>query len=270
MDIQTRDARKSGDPAMEMAAGKQMGEAIKAAMQNTIQFLGGASAADTDAVAGVLHFFASGGQPDGPAPPGTEALGMAQQMLHDAEMMIQGHPPAGDPNMPPPPGDPNMMPPSPGDPNMKPPMGDAPPMSPEGALLVEPGMFPNVAPECNDELRNSELTPQGTHEQDGMTGSLLFRTVCNSPSWENNAITLPAGRNASHFGVEAATTGKIYFGISVECGAPVWTTADGKAAYDALHLTSAAPSANGKYTIFIDPAKSDPGVRVTISFVDHQ
>ena len=152
---------------------------------------------------------------------------------------------------------------------MMPPMGDSP-MSPDGALLVGPGMFPNVAPECTDDLRNSELQPQGTHDQDGMTGNLIFRTVCNSPGWENNAITLPAGRNASHFGIEAATTGKVFFGIGVEGGAPVWTTADGKAALDALHLTSAAPSPNGKYVIMIDSAKSDPGVRVTVSFVDHQ
>ena len=50
---------------------------------------------------------------------------------------------------------------------------------------------------------------------------------------------------------------------------PVWTTADGKAAFEALHLTSAAPSATGKYVIMIDPAKSDPGARVTVRFVDH-
>ena len=143
-------------------------------------------------------------------------------------------------------------------------------MSPDGALLVGPGMFPNVAPECSDDLRNSELQPQGTVEKDGMTGNLIFRTVCNSPGWENNAITLPAGRNASAFGVEAASIGKIYFGISVEGGAPVWSTVDGKHAFDALHLTSAAPSANGKYTIFIDSAKSDPNARVTVKFIDHQ
>ena len=149
-----------------------------------------------------------------------------------------------------------------------PPMGDAP-LSPEGALLVGPGMFDNVPPECSDDVRNSELQPQGTVEKDGMSGNLIFRTVCNSPGFENNAITLPAGRNASGFDVEAATQGKIFFGVAVEGGAPVWTTADGPQAFHSLHVTSAAPSANGKYTIFIDPAKSDPGVRVTVRFIDH-
>lgn len=142
-------------------------------------------------------------------------------------------------------------------------------MSPDGALLVGEGMFPNVPPECSDDLRNSELQPQGTVEKDGQTGNLIFRTVCNSPGYESNAITLPAGRNASQFDVEAATMGKIFFGVGVEGGAPIWTTADGKDAFHALHLTSAAPSPNGKYVIMIDPAKSDPGVRVTVRFVDH-
>jgi hypothetical protein len=131
-------------------------------------------------------------------------------------------------------------------------------------------MFENVPPECSDDLRNSELQPQGTHEQDGMTGNVIFRTVCNSPGWASSAITLPAGRNASHFGIEAATMGKIFFGIGVEGGPPVWTTADGKAAFDALHLASAAPFQAGNYVIIIDPAKSDPGARITVSFVDHQ
>ena len=143
-------------------------------------------------------------------------------------------------------------------------------MSPDGALLVGPGMFDNVPPECSDDLRNSELQPQETIEKDGMTGNLIFRTVCNSPGWDNTAITLPAGRNASHFGIEAATMGKIFFGIGVEGGAPVWTTADGKAAFVALHLTSAAPSPTGNYVIIIDPAKSDPGARITVSLIDHQ
>ena len=142
-------------------------------------------------------------------------------------------------------------------------------MSPDGALLVGPGMFPNVPPACSDELRDSELQPQGTVEHNGQQGNLIFRTVCNMPGWESNAITLPAGRNASGFDVEAATLGKIYFGVGVEGGQPIWTTADGKDAFHALHLTSAAPSADGKYVIMIDPAMSDPGVSVTIRFIDH-
>ena len=69
--------------------------------------------------------------------------------------------------------------------------------------------------------------------------------------------------------VEAATLGKIFFGVGVEGGQLFWTTADGKDAFHALHVTSAVPSADGKYVIMIDPAKSDPGVSVTIRFIDH-
>ena len=101
VDKQTRNAFSSGDPAMMMAAGQAMGQAIKVCMEQTLQFLGSASPEDADKVAGVLHFFASEGQPDGPAPPGSEAVQMAQHMLHDAEMMIAGQDPGmGDPNMP--------------------------------------------------------------------------------------------------------------------------------------------------------------------------
>ena len=142
-------------------------------------------------------------------------------------------------------------------------------MPPDGALMVEPGMFPNVPPACSDQLRNSELQPQGTVEHNGQQGNLIFRTVCNSAGWENISITLPAGRNASGFDVEAATPGKIFFGVGVEGGTPVWTTADGKNAFHALHLTSAAPAPDGKYVIMIDPSKSDPGVSVTVRFIDH-
>ncbi len=92
-DIQTRPARHSGDPAKMRDAEKQMGGAIKVAMTQTIAFLGNASPDEASAVAGVIHFFVSGGQPDGPAPPGSEALVMAKQQLHDAENMIAGRGP---------------------------------------------------------------------------------------------------------------------------------------------------------------------------------
>ena len=141
-------------------------------------------------------------------------------------------------------------------------------LSEDGALLVGPGMFENIPPECTDDLRNSELQPQGTEQRDGVTGNLIFRTVCNTQGNEKNFITLPAGREAGAFGIEAATEGKIRFGIRVEGGAPVWETADGKAAFDSLHLESTTPSPNGKYEILIDSGKSDPNVRVTVSFID--
>ncbi|MCH2664781.1 hypothetical protein MK139_10615, partial [bacterium] len=141
-------------------------------------------------------------------------------------------------------------------------------ISEDGALLVGPGMFENIPPECTDDLRNSELQPQGTEQRDGVTGNLIFRTVCNTQGNEKNFITLPAGREAGAFGIEAATEGKIRFGIRVEGGAPVWETADGKAAFDSLHLESTTPSPNGKYEILIDSGKSDPNVRVTVSFID--
>ena len=73
VDKATRDAKHSGDPAKMMEAGKRMGQSIKGTMEQTLQFLDQASASDADKVAAVLHFFASGGNPDGSAPPGTRS-----------------------------------------------------------------------------------------------------------------------------------------------------------------------------------------------------
>ena len=104
---------------------------------------------------------------------------------------------------------------------------------------------------------------------DGVMGNLIFRTVCNTQGNEKNFITLPAGRHASQFGIEAATAGNIFLEIRVEGGDVVWKTDDGQPAFEGLHLGSAAPSANGKYEILIDSGKSDPDDRATVRFLDH-
>ena len=252
--------------------------ALAAALENTFQWLGSASPADQEKVAVVVNFFVTKGKAGvGPSPAGFDPSAMLQSMVQDMrDGKLNGQVEASSisPSQIPrgaskalPPGYSNVPQPA-ADLILPPPSGEAP-MSPEGALLAGPGMFPNIPPECSDDLRNSELLPQGTEQHDGITGNLIFRTVCNTQGNEKNFITLPTGRNASNFGIEAATSGKVFFGVGVEDGVPVWTTADGKAAFDALHLTSTTPSPNGKYVIKIDPAKSDPGVRVTVSFIDH-
>jgi len=128
----------------------------------------------------------------------------------------------------------------------------------------------NVPPDCNDELRNSELLPQKENVTvNGKTGNGLFRTVCARQPYDTNAITLPSGRAAGAFDVEAATPGKVAFGIRVEGGADVFHSSAGKTAFHSLLIEDTTPSANGKYTIYLDAANSDPGARVTIRFLDY-
>jgi hypothetical protein len=133
---------------------------------------------------------------------------------------------------------------------------------PEGGAMKAPGGM-KVPPECSEELRTKEQQPQGTASVDGVEGNLIFRTVCSTSPFDTNAISLPEGRKASGFDVEAATPGKITFGIKSDAGVNVWTTADGKDAFKALSLGP------GTYQVFLDAAQSDPGARVTVRFVDH-
>jgi hypothetical protein len=103
----------------------------------------------------------------------------------------------------------------------------------------------------------------------GKEGNLLFRTVCNTDGFDQQAITLPAGRAAGCFGVEAITHNKVVFGIRVEGGANVYHSSAGPAALAALVVSDTSPSATGKYTIYLDRAASDPGARVTVRFVEY-
>ena len=130
-----------------------------------------------------------------------------------------------------------------------------------------------VPPECSDALRNAELQPQATDAPvDETMGNLIFRTVCNMPGWDTNAITLPAGRAAGGFDVEASThdpSSGVNFEIRVEGGPTVYHSSMGKAAFHSLILEDNNPSSTGKYTIALDTGGSAPGARITIRFVDH-
>lgn len=122
-----------------------------------------------------------------------------------------------------------------------------------------------VPPECSEELRNSELQPQQENVTvDGVTGNLIFRTVCSNDPYTTNAISLPSGRAASAFDVEAATS-KVAFGIRVEGGSDVYHSSQGKEALHSLLLDDSSPV----YTIYLDAAASDPGSRITLKFIDH-
>ena len=102
-------------------------------------------------------------------------------------------------------------------------------------------------------------------------GNLIFRTVCNMPGWDTNAITLPAGRAAGGFDVEASThdPSGVAFEIRVEGGPTVYHSSMGKAAFHGLILEDNNPSSTGKYTIALDAGGSATGARITIRFVDH-
>lgn len=117
------------------------------------------------------------------------------------------------------------------------------------------------APECSDELRESELGPQEEgHPCRDREGNLVFRTICNMPGFESAAITLPAGRAASCFGIEALS-GSIAFEIVTEGGGPVWDMSMGPKSYTGLKLDE------GVYHIR-SVGGGDPAGAITIRFVD--
>lgn len=119
----------------------------------------------------------------------------------------------------------------------------------------------NLAPECSDELRDSEMLPQAENIPCGdREGNLIFRTVCNMPGYEMAAISLPDGRAAVCFGLEALR-GEISFEIVAEDGAVVFDTSMGKEAFMGLKI-------DGPGVYEIRSTDGSPDGSVTVKFVD--
>ncbi|MEW6752795.1 MAG: hypothetical protein AB1505_17725 [Candidatus Latescibacterota bacterium] len=136
--------------------------------------------------------------------------------------------------------------------------------SPEGGTM-------NVPPECTSELFTSEMGPQQTNVPCGsQEGNEVFRTVCNTTGFNSQAISLPAGRMASCFGIEAMTPNLVVFTIYAEAdpgGAIYDTRRDGLENIGNVALV--ADAGDAVYRIELDMAESDPGARVTVRFNDH-
>lgn len=196
-------------------------------------------------------------------------------------------PPPGEMPPPPPPGDapPSgmMPPPGPMSPGMMPPSGMMPPgmmPPPPSGMMPPPGEMPPpgpppmgmmggmVPPDCSAELVNSELLPQAENVTCGSSeGNLLFRTVCNMPGFDSQAVSLPDGRDADCFGIESQTSGVVVFTIYPESDPSNLifdSTRDGLHNIGAVHLGD-----TGVYRIDLDEAASDPNAKVTVRFVDH-
>ena len=119
----------------------------------------------------------------------------------------------------------------------------------------------NLAPECSDDLRDSEQGPQAEGIPCGdMEGNLIFRTICNMPGYESVAISLPDGRGAGCFNIEALT-GAIGFEIVSEDGGHIWDTTMGKESYKDLKL-------EGPGVFHVKSTGGWPDGAVTIKFVD--
>ena len=119
----------------------------------------------------------------------------------------------------------------------------------------------NLAPECSDDLRDSEQGPQAEGIPCGdMEGNLIFRTICNMPGYESVAISLPDGRGAGCFGIEALT-GVIGFEIVNEDGDLVWEMEMGKESYRDLKL-------DGPGVFQVKSTGGSPDGALTIKFVD--
>ena len=68
--------------------------------------------------------------------------------------------------------------------------------------------------------------------------------------------------------MEAIAPVKTVFGIRVEGGPDVYHSSAGPTAFHSLMISDTAPSPTGKYQVYLDLGKSDPGARVTIRFID--
>lgn len=125
-------------------------------------------------------------------------------------------------------------------------------------------------PACNDDVRDSELTPQAEGEAcsgSESVGNLLFRTVCNTAPYNTNAISLPEGRAADCFDIEAIAGHNIAFEIVRESdGAVMFDTSMGKDAFHTLVLTG--DPGGTVYQIKLMSA-DEPDARLTIRFIDH-
>ncbi|MFP6643818.1 MAG: hypothetical protein VCF24_09710 [Candidatus Latescibacterota bacterium] len=160
------------------------------------------------------------------------------------------------------------MPPPPddmGDDGMGPPpddMGDDEGMM-DGFLHAGEGDLAdlNLAPECSDDLHDSEQGPQAEGIPCGdMEGNLIFRTICAMPGYERVAISLPDGRGAGCFDIEALT-GVIGFEIVNGDGDLVWEMEMGKESYRDLKL-------QGPGVFEVKSTGGSPDGALTIKFVD--
>ena len=115
-------------------------------------------------------------------------------------------------------------------------------------------------PPCSDELRASEQMPQEEGFPCGdRAGNLIFRTICNAPGFEVAAISLPEGRSARCFDVEALRE-EIDFEIATEAGDLIWEPGMGKEAFMGLEL--------GEGIYHISSRGGSPEGAVTVRFVD--
>jgi len=144
------------------------------------------------------------------------------------------------------------------------PMGDEPPMFSDGMTrdgILMAGDHISLAPECSNAMRDNELGPQAVNVPCGdREGNLIFRTICNMPGFESQAISLPDGRGADCFVLEALR-GEIAFEIVSEDGTHIFDTSMGNEAFIGLKLEGP-----GVFTIKSIDGSPDGGV--TVKFTD--
>lgn len=136
---------------------------------------------------------------------------------------------------------------------------------PEGAGgEMEAGEMP-----CGDEEDAGGEIPQA--DCDGSTGNLIERTICNSDGYNWQAISMPAGRNAGCFNVEAKSASPVIFYIYDEADP---TTILFDSDRDGLHnigtvLGTLTHATDTVYHVELDTAKSAPDAWVKVTCVDY-
>ena len=125
-------------------------------------------------------------------------------------------------------------------------------------------------PACSSSLVNSELLPQQTGfacNNSQSVGNLIFRTVCNADPYRDQAISLPDGRAADCFGIEAIKGTNLIFEIFKESdGTLMYDNSMGKNAFETLVLIGEPGGTVYRIKLF---GADTPDARMTIRFIDH-
>ncbi|MEW6753531.1 MAG: hypothetical protein AB1505_21485 [Candidatus Latescibacterota bacterium] len=123
-------------------------------------------------------------------------------------------------------------------------------------------------PACTAEVLTSQAAPLRTGQSCGSSsGNLVFRTVCNTDGFSVQTISMPEGRTAGCFGIEAITKNVVIVYIYPEDDPSNMifdSDRDGLDRIGDVQLTDA-----GVYRLELDMDRSDPDARVTVRFVDY-
>ena len=147
-----------------------------------------------------------------------------------------------------------------------------PPDASQGSIpgsfgAADMGVSPDPPP-CTDELVAAEMVPQATDVPCGhSSGNLVFRTACNADGYNSQTVSLPPGRVAGCFGIEAITGDLVILYIYPEDDPGDVIFDSDRDGLENIHQVTVA--GERVYRVELDMDRSAPNARVTVRLVDH-